>query len=209
MLAPKKVDLLLSGCDVVTIDGKNRVIANGAVAIKGNKIVWIGKASAARKEIKAISTIDGSGQIAMPGLIDGHVHTAQTLLRGKIAEIDRRRPVKIPVWWNYYVPFEGMLTDDDVYLKRPAVLRQHDLGRDDLLCRGGRPASRCDGACRDRYRHKGICLPQYDRPGAHWPKSMITTTKKALDDNVALVKRWKGTRGGTDRCRRRCRCARS
>ena len=42
---PQKVDLLLSGCDVVTIDGKNSVIRDGAVAIKGNRIVWIGKAS--------------------------------------------------------------------------------------------------------------------------------------------------------------------
>ena len=30
--APQKVDLLLSGCDVVTIDGSNRVIRDGAVA---------------------------------------------------------------------------------------------------------------------------------------------------------------------------------
>ena len=74
--APQKVDLLLSGCDVVTIDGSNRVIRDGAVAIKGNKIVWIGKASAARRNVVAKSTIDGSGQIAMPGLIDeiGRAH---------------------------------------------------------------------------------------------------------------------------------------
>ncbi len=65
MKAPQKVDLLLSGCDVVTIDGKNRVIRDGAVAIKGNKIAWIGKASAARRHVAATSTIDGSGQIAM------------------------------------------------------------------------------------------------------------------------------------------------
>ena len=114
--APEKVDLLLSGCDVVTIDGKNSVIRDGAVAIKGNKIAWIGKASAAKRSVVAKSTIDGAGQIAMPGMIDGHVHTAQTLLRGKIAEISRRRQVKIPVWRNYYIPFESMLTDDDVYL---------------------------------------------------------------------------------------------
>ena len=31
MQAPKKVDLLLSGCDVVAIDGKNKVIRDGAV----------------------------------------------------------------------------------------------------------------------------------------------------------------------------------
>ena len=46
--APQTVDLLLSGCDVVTIDGKNSVIRDGAVAVRGNKIVWIGKASAAK-----------------------------------------------------------------------------------------------------------------------------------------------------------------
>ena len=38
-VAPLKADLLLSGCDVVTIDGKNRVIPDGAVAVRGNKIV--------------------------------------------------------------------------------------------------------------------------------------------------------------------------
>jgi cytosine/adenosine deaminase-related metal-dependent hydrolase len=113
---PQKVDLLLTGCDVVTIDGKNSVIRDGAVAVKGNKIAWIGKAAAAKRQVTAASTIDGSGQIAMPGLIDAHVHTAQTLLRGKIAEIGQRRQVKIPVWRNYYIPFEGMLTDEDVYL---------------------------------------------------------------------------------------------
>ena len=39
MPAPLKADLLLSGCDIVTVDAKNRVIANGAIAIRGNKIV--------------------------------------------------------------------------------------------------------------------------------------------------------------------------
>ena len=53
MPAPIKVDLLLSGCDVVTIDGKNQVIRDGAVAVKGNKITWIGKASAARRNVVA------------------------------------------------------------------------------------------------------------------------------------------------------------
>ena len=199
MNAPKKVDLLLSGCDVVTIDGKNRVIANGAVAVKGNKIVWIGKASAARKEIKATSTIDGSGQIAMPGLIDGHVHTAQTLLRGKIAEIDRRRPVKIPVWWNYYVPFEGMLTEDEVYLSGLlCYANMISVGTTCFAEAGGPHPDAMARAAIDTGIRGFVSLNTIDQ-GAHWPKSMITTTKRALDDNVALVKRWKGTRGGTDR----------
>src|SRR4029078_572121 len=35
--------------------------------------------------------------------------------------------------------------------------------------------------------------------GAHWPKTMNPTTRKALDGNVGLVKRWKGDKGGPDR----------
>jgi 5-methylthioadenosine/S-adenosylhomocysteine deaminase len=197
--APLKADLLLSGCDVVTIDGRNRVIANGAVAIKGNKIAWIGKASAARREVSAKSTIDGSGQIAMPGLIDGHVHTAQTLLRGKIAEVDRRRPVKIPVWWNYYVPFEAMLTDEDVYLSGLlCYANMISVGTTCFAEAGGPHPDAMARAAIDTGIRGFVSLNTIDQ-GAHWPKTMITTTKKALDGNIGLVKRWKGDKGGTDR----------
>jgi len=194
-----KVDLLLSGCDVVTIDGKNRVIANGAVAIKGNKIAWIGKASAARRAVSATSTIDGSGQIAMPGLIDAHVHTAQTLLRGKIAEIDKRRPVKIPVWWNYYVPFEAMLTDEDVYLSGLlCYANMISVGTTCFAEAGGPHPDAMARAAVDTGIRGFVSLNTIDQ-GEHWPKTMITTTRKALDGNVGLVKRWAGTKGGPDR----------
>jgi len=197
--APHKVDLLLSGCDVVTIDGKNRVIRDGAVAIKGNKIAWIGKASAARRNVAAKSVIDGSGQIAMPGLIDAHVHTAQTLLRGKIAEIDGRRPVKIPVWWNYYVPFEAMLTDEDVYLSGLlCYANMISVGTTCFAEAGGPHPDAMGRAAIDTGIRGFVSLNTIDQ-GAHWPKTMITTTKKALDGNVGLVKRWKGSKQGTDR----------
>jgi 5-methylthioadenosine/S-adenosylhomocysteine deaminase len=199
MKAPKKVDLLLSGCDVVTIDGKNTVIRDGAVAIKGNKIAWIGKASAAKRSVVATSTIDGSDQIAMPGLIDAHVHTAQTLLRGKIAEIDGRRPVKIPVWWNYYVPFESMLTDDDVYLSGLlCYANMISVGTTCFAEAGGPHPDAMARAAIDTGIRGFVSLNTIDQ-GEHWPRTMITTTKKALDGNVGLVKRWKGTKGGTDR----------
>ncbi len=97
------------------------------------------------------------------------MHTAQTLLRGKIAEIDGRRPVKIPVWWNYYVPFESMLTDDGRLPVGPAVLRQHDLGRHDLLRRGGRAAP--DAMARaaiDTGIRGFVSLNTIDQ-GEHWP----------------------------------------
>jgi 5-methylthioadenosine/S-adenosylhomocysteine deaminase len=196
--APLKVDLLLSGCDVVTIDGKNRVIRDGAVAVKGNRIAWIGKASAAKREIKASSTIDGSGQIAMPGLIDAHFHTAQTFLRGKLQELALRRQIKNPPWSNYYIPFEGMLTDDDVYLSGLlAYTNMISVGTTCFAEAGGPHPDAMARAAIDTGIRGFVSLTTCDQGVA--TKTMITTTQKAYDANVALVKRWRGSKGGTDR----------
>ena len=145
----------------------------------------------------------------MPGLIDAHVHTAQTLLRGKIAEIDGRRPVKIPVWWNYYVPFESMLTDEDVYLSGLlCYANMISVGTTCFAEAGGPHPDAMARAAIDTGIRGFVSLNTIDQ-GEHWPKTMITTTRKALDGNVGLVKRWKGDKGGTDRVQASCRCARS
>ena len=79
MAAPLKADLLLSGCDVVTVDGKNRVISNGAIAIRGNKIVTVGTDRAVNA-LKGPNTriADLAGRVVLPGIIDAHVHPAQS-----------------------------------------------------------------------------------------------------------------------------------
>src|SRR5580700_1151721 len=71
-VAPGSVDLLILGPDIVTFDDKDRVIMDGAIAVNGNAIVWIGKASEARTKFTAKDTINASGQIAMPGMTDTH-----------------------------------------------------------------------------------------------------------------------------------------
>jgi hypothetical protein len=51
--APLEVDLLISGPDVVTFDDSDTVIAGGAIAVKGNAIVWVGKVDDARGRFRA------------------------------------------------------------------------------------------------------------------------------------------------------------
>jgi 5-methylthioadenosine/S-adenosylhomocysteine deaminase len=193
------VDLLITGCDIVTIDARNTVIRDGAIAVKKNKIVWMGKASAARRQVTAASTIDGSGQIAMPGMIDGHVHTAQQLLRGKIAEIANRRHVKIPIWKNYYIPFEGMLEPEDVYLSGLlCYANMISVGTTCFAEAGGPHPDEMGRAATDIGIRGFVSLSTVDQ-GTNVPASMFMTTKQAHDRNVALVKRWKGAAQGTDR----------
>ena len=46
MVAPPGViDLLIIGPDIVTFDDNDTVIMDGAIAVKGNAIAWMGKAS--------------------------------------------------------------------------------------------------------------------------------------------------------------------
>jgi 5-methylthioadenosine/S-adenosylhomocysteine deaminase len=86
---PQAINLLITGVDVVTFDDPGTVVLGGAIAIKGNTIAWIGPVSEASRFIAA-DTIPGKGMIAMPGLIDGHYHTGQQLLRGKLASMKDR-----------------------------------------------------------------------------------------------------------------------
>jgi len=77
-----KVDLLVTGGTVVTMDGQRRVIENGAVAIKGDSIVAVGPRAEIESKFEAAQFIDAHGALVLPGLINGHAHAAMSLFRG-------------------------------------------------------------------------------------------------------------------------------
>ena len=67
--------LALVGGTIVTMDG-GRVIKNGVIVIKGNRIVSLGK----RGEVDIpgqAHQVDVSGQVILPGFVDTHAHGAQ------------------------------------------------------------------------------------------------------------------------------------
>lgn len=80
--APQRVDLLISGGTVVTMDAQRRVIEDGAVAVRGDAIVAVGTRAALDAGYMAQRRIDARGKLVMPGLVNGHTHAAMTLLRG-------------------------------------------------------------------------------------------------------------------------------
>ena len=83
MAEPVAIDLLVSRGLVVTVDAERRVLAEGAVAIAGERIVEVGKAAALEARYAPARTIEASGFIVMPGLVDTHVHiTGEHLTRG-------------------------------------------------------------------------------------------------------------------------------
>src|SRR5207302_81662 len=68
------VDLILVGGTIVTMDRARRVVEDGAIAIAGGRIKAIGPRSEIQPRFQARETLDTSGRLIVPGLINGHTH---------------------------------------------------------------------------------------------------------------------------------------
>ena len=79
------VDLIVKRGILLTMQGEGvGTIDDGAVAIEGSQIVGVGKTHEIEHRFpRADLVIDARGKAVMPGLVDAHVHTGQTILRGQ------------------------------------------------------------------------------------------------------------------------------
>jgi 5-methylthioadenosine/S-adenosylhomocysteine deaminase len=75
-------DLLITGGTVVTVDGSRRVLAPGAVAIRGTDLVAVGTPNDITGAYRADRVIDATGRVVMPGLVNTHGHAPMVLYRG-------------------------------------------------------------------------------------------------------------------------------
>ncbi len=75
------VDLLLRGGTVITVDGRRRVIEDGAVAIAGERIVAVGPRAEVEAAHTAREVIETRDHAILPGLIDGHAHAGHGLVK--------------------------------------------------------------------------------------------------------------------------------
>lgn len=74
-------DLLISGGTVITMDPARRVIADGAVAVGGGKILAVGPRPEVEAAHQAPTRIEAAGKAVLPGLIDGHAHAGHGLVK--------------------------------------------------------------------------------------------------------------------------------
>src|SRR6478672_10900109 len=85
----ERVDILISGGTIVTMnDDHHEVITDGAVAIKGNKIVAIGDRKDLVTQVIPTRVINATGKVIMPGLINTHTHVPMSLFRGIADDLD-------------------------------------------------------------------------------------------------------------------------
>ncbi len=74
-------EILIANGIVVTMDPQRRVIENGAVAIRDDRVIEIGDTASLRPTYPNARIIDATRHVVMPGLIDGHAHAGHGLVK--------------------------------------------------------------------------------------------------------------------------------
>src|SRR5262245_32287866 len=99
---PRQVSLIVANGIVVTVDGARRVLPRGSVAIDGRDIVAVDTAEAVAAGYRGRDTIDASGSVVLPGLINTHTHAPMVLFRGLADDL------ALMEWLQKYIfPAEG------------------------------------------------------------------------------------------------------
>ena len=110
----EKTDILIEGATIIScgLEGCNEKVAvldEGAIAIDGDRIVYVGPSPAPDEFRNAAKHIDASHLIALPGFINAHTHAAMTLLRGYADDM------VLMEWLQENLPIEAHLDSEDVY----------------------------------------------------------------------------------------------
>ncbi len=105
----QKVDTIIKAAHMLTMEGQGvGYLENHAIAIERGKIVAVKPISEIKAEYSAECEIDAGEKLLMPGLIDGHMHTADAIMRGLAQDIGNWMMDGImPFGEQYYNEAEG------------------------------------------------------------------------------------------------------
>ncbi|MET9785774.1 amidohydrolase [Streptomyces canus] len=104
--------LIVTSCSVLLVpeQGSCRVETDQDILVEDGVIAWLGPAGSG-PEAAGAETVDGTGLIAVPGLVNAHTHGPMTLMRGAAED------VSVEAWFNERVwPMEVNLTPADIGL---------------------------------------------------------------------------------------------
>lgn len=155
----KTCDILLE--NATFLNAEMKIERAGAVAIVEGRVAAITDAG----EYTAKERLDGRGLLWMPGLTDGHTHTSQQFLRGRLLD---EKPV---IWKRINVPFESRLTPETSRLSAEvAALEMIRSGTTAFVDAGGKYAE----AFAEVYRRSGL----------RCALTVMTTDSPAIPENL-------------------------
>lgn len=183
-------ELVFRGGTILTIDPEHRVLA-GDVATVDGAIVHVGDRYTPRTN--DFSILDCSGCVVMPGFVQAHVHTCQTLARGRADDLELLDWLHQVIW-----PYEAALDE-------AATTSAAELACAELLL-GGTTAILDMGTVHHTDQvfiaaeasgiRATIGKAMMDAPDPAIPPGLRETTRASLDESAQLIKRWHDAAGG-------------
>jgi 5-methylthioadenosine/S-adenosylhomocysteine deaminase len=186
----ERVDLLISGGTILTVSDLG-TIRNGALAINGDRIVDVGSRDEIKEKYKPEDEIDASDKIVMPGLIDGHMHNAQIMLRGGFNDEIANLP---PIWLHFLIPYENYLSYEQI--KKASLLSSLNMIKSGTTCfveaGGPKPDAIAEASLESGIRAM-ITRSNIDLDSS---LPMYEETNDIVKDYERLIKRWHGVDNG-------------
>src|SRR5258706_383711 len=163
---------LIQSATILTMDDRLGDLADADLLVEGNRIAAIGRDIAASDA----QTIDGRGRIVIPGLINAHMHTWQTALRGFAANWT------LPEYFRrMHAGLATLFRPDDIYIATlMGALNQINVGTTTLVdwCHNNPTRAHTDAALRALF-DSGIRAAFFhgsSTPASTWCMAMIFLT---------------------------------
>ena len=183
-------ETIFRGGTILTIDPGHRVLA-GDLAIVDGVIAQVGGTYTPQSHDYTV--VDCTDCVVMPGFVQAHVHTCQTLARGRGDDLELLDWLRQVVW-----PYEARLD-------APAATACGDLACAELLL-GGTTAildmatvhhtEQFFAAAERSGIRATIGKAMMDADDPQIPAGLRETTQASLDASAALIERWHGAAEG-------------
>ncbi len=190
-------DIFIRDADwMITVDAERRIFTSGAIAIRDDQIVAIGKTQDLEPQhASARRVIDARGKVVLPGLIDGHMHSAFHLSRGLADEVSAQKFL-----FERMYPYEGLLTEEESYWS--AMLCVLELLRNgvttfiDAGTYHPHQTARAVGEVGIRCIVAKSSLDITKSSFGRLPERFIETTDQAVERAEKVVQEWNGAYNG-------------
>ncbi len=183
-------ELIFRGGTIVTVDDDHRVV-DGDLAIEDGVIVQVGGRYHPRG--RDYDIIDAEGCAVMPGLIQAHVHTCQTLARGRADDLELLDWLHQVVW-----PYEAALDADAMAASARLAMVELLLGGTTAILDMG-SVHHTDAvftAAEASGLRATIGKAMMDAPDPAIPSGLRESTHDSLAESDALADRWHGAASG-------------
>jgi cytosine/adenosine deaminase-related metal-dependent hydrolase len=195
------VNIILNHATIITMDAERRIIEDGAIAIRNDRITAVDSADELTRQYAAEETLDCGGKTVMPGLIDTHGHAGHALF--KTIGADTRSH-----WMHIATPSYHHYTTDEFWYheSRLAALERLKMGStcglnvissaqrsDDPVFGGNNAKGYAEVGIRGVVA-VGPCNPPFPRKFSRWRKGKRieheVSFEQMMETTEAVIQEW-------------------